>query len=129
MKPVIVGALALGCLAAQGDDAAKITVQPSLCVLAPTQSACDLRMTVRWRSSRSASYCVWNALQKNELRCWQDATEGEVVDARKIDASLAYWLTDQLRTLRLAETEVKVLKAKSADRRRSRKRRHAWSIL
>lgn len=122
--------------AAEGADAdkASIRVQPDLCMTTAQQPRCELTVAIDWQAPEAADFCVRDSLPDSPaVRCWQQAETGAATDSRFVDRSFEYLLTDDQeaageRTV-AARARVKVLAARSTDRRRNRRRRHVWSVL
>jgi hypothetical protein len=124
-------ALCAGLAAAVGAQEARVTlsVKPVLCITDAREDSCALSILVAWRSSRPGSYCLYNDLSNDPLRCWQVAEGGMVVEERVVEDTVHYWLTAGASTVRVAEASLDVVSASSDDRRRNRQRRHVWDIL
>ena len=125
--------LLLSPLAAFADDSASdaytLSVKPRLCIVDARTAACEMRFVIRWTSDESGYYCVFNDLQTQALRCWNEARVGDLRDDRTIAESFGYWLNQGVDEPALAKATVDVLQKDSDDRRRRRRTRHVWDIL
>ena len=119
----------LAALGAAANDEVLLTVKPTLCLTTPRQPSCDITFAIAWQAGKHGDYCLRNDLSSADLECWLASMSGTKEDERRVDASFTYWMAPPGLPDRLAEAAVKVLAVKSEDRRRNRRRRHAWSIL
>ena len=120
-------------LAASAEDGAEkpatITVKPLLCIVDARTPECEMRFSVAWTGAVSGYYCVFSELQPDALRCWAEASRGDLEDDRTVDETFTYWLNQGQDKPVLATATVDVLRKDSDDRRRRRRTRHVWDIL
>lgn len=129
---IAVPILSLACpLSGAADDEAtmQLSVRPKLCVADSRNRACDMSLTVTWESLNRGYFCLYNEFQGAALICWNDDASGSFAEDRSVAESFNYWMAGRNVEIRLAEAEVEVLYLDSSDRRRNRRRRHAWSVL
>ena len=107
----------------------KLSVKPVLCITDKRNQNCAMSFLVRWQSEELGFYCLYNDFSAAPLDCWEEESSAALEEDRVVDRSFSYWLTDRNFAVRLAEAMVEVLSLESTDRRRNRRRRHAWSIL
>jgi Protein of unknown function (DUF3019) len=106
-----------------------LKVKPLLCVTDRVTPSCDMAFLVRWFSESPGSYCLSNDLQTSPLRCWDDASLGEVNERRRVTVPFAYWLSLPGDPERLVSAQIEVLRLDAGDRKRQRRTRHVWDIL
>ena len=119
----------LGAAAQQPPPAAELSIKPKLCVRGTSADQCKLSVKINWSGNSDGAYCLYSDAAEAALRCWQRTASGEMRDEVAITADLNYWLTWQPSDTELARRTLQLLTAKSDDRRRSRRRRHVWSLF
>ena len=110
-------------------DDHQLSVKPLLCIVDARTPACEMRFVIAWASGESGYYCVFNELETEALRCWNEAQAGELRDDRTVAETFSYWLNQGINEPVLARATVDVLQKDSEDRRRRRRTRHVWDIL
>ena len=108
---------------------ADMHIKPKLCVRGTSAEQCQLNVTITWRGNSAGEYCLYSDQSLQPLRCWVQQTRGNTKDDVSITQDLDYWLAWQLDNDELARRTLKVLTAKSDDRRRARRRRLVWSVF
>jgi len=116
-------------LASAADARVSLSVKPSLCITDRRDNACELSISISWRSDVAGAFCLHSDLSEEPIQCWHGTTSGAVVEERAVSETFAYWLTDAVSSERVAETRLEVMTTDSDDRRRNRRRRHVWDIL
>ncbi len=119
----------LGAAAQQPPPAAELSIKPKLCVRGTEIDQCKLTVKIKWTGNSNGAYCLYSDIANTPLRCWQRDVSGEMQDEVAITADLHYWLAWQPNDVELARRTLKLLTAKPDDRRRSRRRRHVWSLF
>jgi hypothetical protein len=109
--------------------AVTLQIKPSLCITDRVTRACDMTLAIRWTSNSAGQYCLSNDLQTAPLRCWDEASLGELAERREVRDPLTYWMALPGGRERLAVAQVEVLRLDSGDRKRQRRSRHVWDIL
>lgn len=118
------------CVAAeQLSPAAELSIKPKLCVRGTAADQCKLTVKIKWTGNSPGAYCLYSDFTETPLRCWQRNASGEMQDEVAITTDLDYWLAWQPDDAELARRTLKLLTAKPDDRRRSRRRRHVWSLF
>ncbi|MGI9287117.1 MAG: DUF3019 domain-containing protein [Pseudomonadales bacterium] len=115
--------------AEQSPATAELHIKPKLCVRGTSADQCELTVKIKWTGNEIGEYCLYSDFSDAPLRCWQRDASGQLQDQVSIKADLNYWLAWQPSDDELARRTLKVLTAKSDDRRRSRRRRHVWSVF
>lgn len=115
--------------AQQTPPAAELSIKPKLCVRGTSADQCKLTVKIKWTGNTSGEYCLYNDFSATPLRCWRRNASGKMQDQVAITADLSYWLAWRPTDDELARRTLKLLTAKSDDRRRSRRRRHVWSLF
>ena len=106
-----------------------LSVKPSLCIVDQHNTSCRMTILIVWQSETAGSYCLHNDVETDPISCWTGQSSGRTEEARVVETSLRYWLTDTGSETAIAEASVAVMSAEPGDRRENRRRRHAWSIL
>ncbi len=107
---------------------AELQLSPRLCIRGTSDEVCEITVLIEWDGESAGKYCLYREQLEAPLKCWEQEKVGSINDRVKIQQNLEYWLVwaavDELdrRVLRL-------LTAKPDDRRKSRRRRHAWSVF
>lgn len=114
-------------LGADGQDF-ELDVAPVLCITSQRSPSCYMDFSIEWRGASTADYCVSCSLVDGPLRCWDDESQGTLRDPRTVTQSFDYWLAHSGTSDTLVEVAVKVRPVESSDRRRSRRKRHVWSV-
>ena len=118
----------LGVMPVLAQTGASLTIKPKLCIVDSRQPSCEMKLKVSWSTPQTGDYCLHDNRSNDPLECWQGASSGTYRGTRSVDAILLLRLVDENGDV-VARTEVQVLDADSADRRRKRTRRRVWSIL
>jgi hypothetical protein len=124
--------LTVAMLAVQSEAVAapiQLSVKPSLCIVDDRNRSCRMTILVVWKADNAGSYCLHNELGAEPIGCWSDQTTGRFEEARAVETRLRYWLTQSGSDDAVAEASIEVMNAQPGDRRETRRRRHAWSIL
>lgn len=108
---------------------ADMHIKPVLCVRGTSAEQCRLDVSITWRGNNTGEYCLYSDKSQQPLRCWTQQAQGDAKDSVSISEDLDYWLAWQLSNDELARKTLKVLTAKSDDRRRARRRRNVWSVF
>ncbi len=121
-------------LASSGHADYKLMVKPQLCITTVQRPACAVEVELSWQAPTLGDHCVFSDQGEAPRACWQTSAAGLMTENQVLEQSRSYWLTaadanDAKNQPRLAQTEIKVLAAKSTDKRRNRRRRHVWSLL
>ncbi len=111
------------------DEPAELRVKPVLCITDNPDGTCEAHFRVHWTSRRIGPFCLDNDLESEPLYCWDRAASGRSDEEREVSGSFHYRLQMPGRALPVAEARVEVMSVHEPDRRRSRRNRHAWSIL
>ncbi len=106
-----------------------LRVKPELCITDRRKQDCETTFLLQWESGSIGHYCLNDDFSTVPLHCWEQKSSGSFDEARVVIRSFSYWLTTPGRDQPLAEAKVELLTIDSSDRRRSRRNRHAWSIL
>lgn len=125
--PLLLASLCVS--AQQGPPTAELSIKPKLCVRGTSADQCELEVKISWHGNETGEYCLYSDFSGTPLRCWESDVSGQLHDQVSITADLNYWLAWQPTDDELARRTLKVLTAKSDDRRRSRRRRHVWSVF
>ncbi len=88
-----------------------------------------MTFVVEWESGHRNDYCLGDNVSLAPLNCWVQESSGEFDESRVVRESFRYQLTRDGETQPLAEATVELMTIDNSDRRRSRRSRHAWSIL
>jgi len=115
--------------ASASDTRVALSVKPALCITDRRENACELSISISWRSEVAGAFCLHSDLSDAPIQCWRGTTSGAVVEERVVSETFAYWLTDAVSSERVAEARLEVMTTDSDDRRRHRRRRHVWNIL
>lgn len=126
---IIVMLVVTGVHAEPAAPVAEMHIKPKLCVRGTSADRCHLEISITWRSSDNGKYCLYNEKSLEPLRCWIKKMQGDTTDRISIKKDLDYWLAWQINNDELTRKTLKVLTVKSDDRRRSRRRRHVWSLF
>jgi hypothetical protein len=118
-------------LPSSGQADYRLVVKPQLCITTVQRPACAVEVELRWQAPALGDHCVFSDQGEAPRACWQASAAGSMTENQVLEQSRSYWLTatDAKAQQRLAQAEIKVLAAKSTDKRRNRRRRHVWSLL
>jgi hypothetical protein len=112
-----------------GDDEARLTVKPLLCIVDQRTPSCAMRFRISWQSRETGYYCVNSDLDSEALRCWDGARSGRHEDDREVTETFRYWLDRGDGEAELASATVEILRKDSDDRRRRRRTKYVWDLL
>jgi len=109
----------------------RLVVKPQLCITTVQRPACAVEVALSWQAPAPGDHCVFSDQSEAPRACWQASATGAMTENQVLKQNRSYWLTatDAARAQRLAQVEIKVVAAKSSDKRRNRRRRHVWSVL
>ena len=108
---------------------AELNVKPVLCITDSPDGSCEADFRVEWWSARIGPFCLDNDFESRPLYCWERASSGRYAELRVITQSFSYRLLAPGRETPVAEARVELMSVHEPDRRRSRRSRHAWSVL
>lgn len=120
-----------GLTMAQSAPEAKLTLKPKLCIVKRGAAACSTDVDVRWSATQQNTFCLHRAGQAVALQCWSKDNVGQFIDQLVARQDTPYWLewkTD-LGDVEAARAILKVVSVVPEDRRKSRRRRHIWSVF
>ena len=102
-----------------------LAISPEVCISDKPQGVCYEAIRVSWRSKADISACLFIGAKAKAVRCWQGLKYGEHIIKIHSKRTLAFVLKHLDSSAVLAKKQLSVLKVK----RKSRRRRHAWSIF
>ena len=111
------------------DEPVTLRVKPVLCITDKRNEHCEMSFIVQWESEYAGDFCLHNDFSDGPLDCWLERSSGRFDEDRVVVSNFSYWISVPHGETRLAEAEIEVMSTDSADRRRNRRSRHAWSIL
>ncbi len=122
---------ASGLVMAQDTPEAELTLKPKLCIVKRGDSQCSTDVDVRWSATSENTFCLYRSGRDGALQCWSKGDIGEFLDQLIASQDTPYWLEWQsdLGDVVAARAILKVVSVVPEDRRRSRRRRHIWSVF
>lgn len=113
----------------EGDVAVELSVKPLLCVTDRQNRSCEMSFEIAWRSRNAGDFCVYSDFVSTPIGCWLQQTSGLATEVRVVDTPFSYWISASSSEQRLAVAVIDVVSTYVEDRRRNRRKRHAWSVL
>lgn len=109
----------------QAVDKVILKLLPEVCISDKPQGICYEKIRVWWQSPAKISACLFILGKKGALACWRGTEVGEHFVKIHSNRTLSFVLKAVNSQQVFAEKNLSVLKVK----RKSRRRRHAWSIF
>lgn len=106
-----------------------LSVKPHLCLRVSSRDHCEFSVTIVWHDSTIKDYCLHSILDKEPLRCWKNLKYASLVEYRRIDQDLIYWLSFPGEKDRLVTASIEIATLIDKDRRNQIKRRHIWNLI
>lgn len=114
-------------LMAQAKPAVEFTLKPNLCVLSKTETQCQDRLVVEWKSlqAQNLSLCLYKEQTREPLYCWQQSQSGRTEFTTTLAKTTAFELRDQQQQLFARELFEVIYTGKNS----LRARRNPWSFF
>ena len=108
---------------------AELKLTPRLCIRGTSDEICKLNVLIEWDSNSSGKYCLHREGVEMPVKCWEQQSIGSINEQVAIIQNLDYWLVWFTSADELDRQVLTLLTAKPDDRRKTRRRRHAWSVF
>ncbi len=108
---------------------AELKLTPRLCIRGTSDEICQINVLIEWGSNSVGKYCLHREQLNTPVKCWEQEKIGKINERVEIKKNLDYWLVWLVTADEVDRKVLTLLTAKPEDRRKSRRRRHAWSVF
>lgn len=96
----------------------ELLIKPTRCIALHQGQTCYQKLTIRWRTSISGDYCLYQKGKDQAIFCWQPAAEGSLVYEFSSDTTQTLQLINMKNRQAISETAIQVAWVYNANTRR-----------
>lgn len=111
----------------EATDQWRLWAKPRICVLPANKIYCEMQSQLAWESEGKASVCLFSSQQASDIKCWQEALNGELAYWLRSSTNIDFWLSYPEQEKPLIKTTVHVVNL--PERRVRKRRRRIWSLM
>ena len=128
---LLYGLVVNGAYASNTVPETQLKLKPKLCIVRRGDDQCTTEVDVRWSSTQADTFCLFRQGKSTALECWNKDKLGQFADQLTTSKSMSYWLMwkSEQGDQEAGRAVLKVVNVIPEDRRRTRRRRHVWSVF